>query len=313
MAPSPSQPSDSTTQERVWKTLDLLKVTTDHFKKKGIESARLDAEVLLAHALGCKRLDLYVHFDRPVPPDKLQSFREAVRQRSARKPVKYILGKCEFMSLEFAVNESVLLPRPETETVVEAAIEKLRGLSDRPEPVVADIGAGSGCIGVAIAVELPSARVAATDVSAEALAVARANADRHGVLARMRFAQADFLDALVNLNLESQVDLIVSNPPYVADAELETLAPDVRLYEPKAALAGGPDGLAAYRKIVPGALEFLREGGWLVLELGRGQFDAVRAIAESSGGYDSVSAAKDELNIDRVLLARKKPTAVPEP
>ena len=303
--PQPETPA-SPAEQKVWKTLDLLKVTTEHFKKKGYESARLDAEVLLAHTLGCKRLDLYVHFDSPVPPEKLAAFREVVRQRSAGRPVKYILGRCEFMSLEFTVNESVLIPRPETEVVVEAAIEKLQAMTDRPEPLALDLGTGSGCIAIAVAVEIKPARFIATDVSPEALAVAKANAERHGVSGRIQFMQGDFLDALAGSGIEGLVDLIVSNPPYVSEAELPALAPDVRLFEPKTALVAGPDGLAAYKKIVPGALQFLRPGGWLVLELGRGQLDAVRAIAEAASGYEAVASAKDYLKMDRAFLARKK-------
>jgi release factor glutamine methyltransferase len=301
-----SEPPVSPAEQKVWKTLDLLKVTTEHFKKKNIESSRLDAEILLAHTLGCKRIDLYVHFDRPVPPEKLAAFREVVRQRSAGKPVKYILGKCEFMSLEFTVNESVLIPRPETEVVVEAAIEKLQAMTDRPEPLVLDLGTGSGCIAVSIAVEIRNARLIATDVSSEALAVAKTNAERHGVAGRIQFLQGDFLDAVAGAGIEGLVDLVVSNPPYVSEAELPTLPPEVRLYEPKTALVAGPDGLAACKKIVPGAPAFLRPGGWLVLEMGRGQFESVRALAEAAGGYEEISAVKDALNIDRAFLARKK-------
>jgi len=301
-----SEPSAAPAEQKAWKTLDLLKVTTDHFKKKGIESARLDAEVLLAHTLGCKRLDLYVHFDRAVPPEKLSAFREVVRQRSAGRPVKYILGRSEFMSLELAVSEAVLIPRPETETVVEAAVEKLQAMTDRPEPLVMDLGTGSGCIAVSIAVEIRNARLIATDLSPEALAVAKANAERHGVAGRIQLLQGDFLDAVAGSGMEGLVDLIVSNPPYVSEAELPTLAPEVRLYEPKAALVAGPDGLAAYQKIVPAALGFLRAGGWLVLELGRGQLDAVRAVAEAAGGYEAIASVKDYLKIDRAFLARKK-------
>jgi release factor glutamine methyltransferase len=299
-------PSVSPSEQKVWKTLDLLKVTTEHFKKKSIESARLDAEILLAHTLGCKRLDLYVQFERLVPPEKLAAFREVVRQRSAGKPVKYILGRCEFMSLEFTVNEYVLIPRPETEVVVEAAIEKLQAMTDRPEPLVLDLGAGSGCIGVTIAVEVKAARLIAADVSPQALTVAKANAERHGVSGRIQFMQGDFLDALAGSGLEGLVDVIVSNPPYVSEAELPTLAPEVRLFEPKMALVAGPDGLAAYKKILPGALQFLRPGGWLVLELGRGQFDAVRALAEATSGYEAIASVQDYLKIDRAFLARRK-------
>ena len=299
-------PSVSPSEQKVWKTLDLLKVTTEHFKKKGIESARLDAEILLAHTLGCKRLDLYVQFERSVPPEKLAAFREIVRQRSAGKPVKYILGRCEFMSLEFTVDESVLIPRPETEVVVEAAIEKLQAMTDRPESLVLDLGTGSGCIAITIAVEIAAARLIAADVSPKALAVAKANAERHGVSGRIQFMQGDFLDALAGSGLEGLVDLIVSNPPYVSEAELQTLAPEVRLFEPRTALVAGPDGLAAYKKIVPGALQFLRPGGWLVLELGRGHFDAVRALAEAASGYEAIASVKDHLKIDRAFLTRKK-------
>jgi release factor glutamine methyltransferase len=221
-------------------------------------------------------------------------------------PVKYITGKCEFMSLEFIVNESVLIPRPETEVVVEAALERLKDMTDRPEPLVLDLGTGSGNIAVTIALSFEQAQVIATDSSAQALTVAKTNAERHGVTRRVRFFQGEFLDALAGAAIEGKVDLVVSNPPYVADADWDSLAPEIRLYEPKTALLAGPDGLNAYKKIIPGALTFLRPGGWLVLELGRGQFDAVRSIAEAAAGYEAFSAQKDYLSIDRAFLARKK-------
>lgn len=303
-ARSPS--ANSPAEQRVWKTLNLLQVTAEYFKKKGLETPRLDAEILLAHTLGCKRLDLYVHFDRPVPPDKVDAFREVVRQRSASKPVKYILGKCEFMSREFIVNESVLIPRPETEVVVETAIEKLRAMTSRPEPLIVDVGTGSGNIAITLALEFPQARVIATDLYAEALAVARSNAEKHGVGGRMSLLQGDMLDVLSSSGIEGAVDLIISNPPYVAEGDLPSLAPEIRLYEPVSALIAGPDGLSAYRKLVPEALKYLRPGGWLVLELGRGQFPAVRELTESTEGYEEISAVKDMLKIDRAFCARRK-------
>jgi release factor glutamine methyltransferase len=220
--------------------------------------------------------------------------------------VKYLTGRCEFMSLEFHVNESVLIPRPETEVVVESALDKLEEMDDRPEPLIVDLCTGSGNIAVTIAATVDEARLIATDVSPEALAVAKRNAGAHGVAGRVLLLQGDLLGALAGSGIEGKVDVLVSNPPYVAEGEMETLAPEVRLHEPKAALIAGADGLAAYKKIVPGALAFLRPGGCLVLELGKGQYEAVRAIAESAGGYEAISARKDPLAIDRAFLARKK-------
>jgi len=286
--------------QRQWTVLALLNWTRQFFEKKMIDPARLEAEVLLAHVLGCERIHLYTGFDRVVPAPKLAEFKRLIIERSQHRPTQYILGRAEFMSMEFIVNEAVLIPRPETEHLVEALISRARELADAK---ILDLGTGSGCIPVSAARHLPEAEFWAVDVSDEALAVARRNADRHEVAERIHFLRGDLFEPVGGLSF----DFIASNPPYVSESEWDELAPEVRDHEPRTALAGGPDGLDAYREIIPRAKEFLLPGGRLLLELPAGKAQAVREIAAQSSGLHEEETIRDYQDIERVLVLAAAP------
>lgn len=289
--PSPDEP---------WTILRLLEWTKRFFESKGIDTARLDAELLLAHALGCRRIDLYARYDEVPAGQPLDRFREMVRQRARRVPARYLTGETGFRSLTLTVNPSVLIPRPETEFLVEQALERIPEGEPR---LVADLGTGSGAIAIAMAVERPQARAVATDASAEALAVARANAERHEVAARIAFRQGRWLEAL---EPGTVFDAIVSNPPYVATADLERAMPEVRDHEPRAALDGGPDGLDAFRGLVAEAPAWLKAGGWLIVEVGAGQARVVADLARQGEAYAAIDIAPDFAGIDRVVAMQKR-------
>lgn len=260
--------------EQPWTLGRLLTWTTNHFAKQGFESPRLDAELLLAHAQGCKRIELYTRFDEVAEESVRASFRELVSKRLEGCPVAYLLGFKEFFSLEFEVSPAVLIPRPDTETLVLAALE-----AATPNCSIFEIGTGSGAVAVSLARHLPSARIVATDLSAEALEIALRNAERHGVACRIRFLQGDLFQPL---DAEARFDLIVSNPPYIPSAEIETLSRTVRDFEPRTALDGGPDGLDVIRRIVVESPRFLKPGGWLLLEAAPNQHAEAAKLMESA-------------------------------
>ena len=268
-------------------------------KEKGCEAARLDAELLLAHVLGLNRLGLYLNWDRPLAADEMDRYRDLLKRRAQHEPVAYIIGQKEFFGLAFRVSPAVLIPRPETELLVERAIALARE-ADRADPRAADVGVGSGAIAVTLAREWPQGRVIATDPSAAALEVARANAETHGVADRIEFRDSAFLDGVAG-----EVDLVVSNPPYVARRDRAALPPDVGLFEPACALFGGEDGLDVIRGLIPRAAEKTRLGGWLVMEMGAGQADAVRQLIAADGRYEPAETIRDHQGIERVVSARR--------
>lgn len=253
-----------------WTVQGLLDWATSFFKGKNIESPHLEAEILLAHALQCKRIDLYLRFEQAVGSEALARFKDAVIRRMNKEPVAYITGNKSFFSLEFKITPDVLIPRPETETLVEGALEFLADLKekepDRPLRVV-DVGTGSGIIAVCLAKFFPAAHVLAIDISEAALAVARENGERHGVLERCSFALGSLLEPLANHPEYSSPDLIVSNPPYVTDEEYTHLDPGIRDYEPQGALRGGLDGFAVIRDLIHQSSEALSPGGALLVEM----------------------------------------------
>jgi release factor glutamine methyltransferase len=259
-----------------WTTLSVLDWTTKRFVDAGITSARLEAQLLLAHVLKCSRMQLYTGFDKPLGEQELTGYRELIKRRLGGEPVAYLLGEHEFWGLPFYVDPSVLVPRPDTETVIEVA----RGLrTDRSAPCrVLDLCTGSGAIAVSLAKELTAARVVATDVSDEAVALARRNAERNGFADRIEVRAGDLWSAVK----DERFDLIASNPPYIASSVIPTLAAEVRK-EPVLALDGGADGLTFYDRICAGAREHLEPGGALVVEHGFDQADAVRARFEAAG------------------------------
>ena len=293
MQPAPQAP-------QVWTIRALLAWTTDFLKSKGNDEAKREAELLLAHVLGCKRVDLFVRFEeQPTDADRAK-FRELIQRRVAGWPVAYLVGVRDFYLLSFEVEPAVLIPRPDTEALV---LEALRRLKPLAAPAVLDVGTGSGCIAVSLAHQKKDARVTATDISPDALAVARRNAGKNGVAERITFLQGDLFAPLAP---GSTFDLVASNPPYIAQSEFASLAPDVREHEPRVALDGGPDGLAFYRRIAAGVSPFLKPGGSLLLEVGYTQADAVRGLLAERPELELGATLKDDGGHLRVVTAKKK-------
>jgi len=274
---------------------ELLGRSTTFLESRGVRSPRLDAEHLLAHALGLRRLDLYLQFDRPLEPREVDAFRELVRRRARREPLAYLLGAWGFRGLDLACDPRALVPRPETEVLVERALALVAGVE---RPHVADVGTGSGAIALAIANERPDAAVVATDASAEALALAQENARRTGLDGRVEWLTGDLLEPLAGARL----DLLVSNPPYVADgAEID---PEVAGYEPAAAVYAGPRGDETLRRLVDGAPAVLPAGSALALEVGEGQAVEVAGWLETAG-WHGVGVERDLAGVERVVAARR--------
>lgn len=279
-----------------WTVGSILKWTGQYFCEKGVESPRLDAEVLLSHILGKDRLYLYVHFDRPLDEQELTEYRKLVKLRVQRTPVAYIIGHKEFMGLSFAVTPEVLIPRPDTEVLVEAALERLR---EKDEPSILDIGTGSGAIIISLLANLPRASGLGIDVSAPALAVTGQNAVTHQVGDRLQLLAGDIFGPLSN----QRFDAIVSNPPYIPDKDIARLSPEVRC-EPYGALAGGQDGLNFYRRMINEAPGYVNSGGFVALEVGIDQAQAVAALARGGGVFTVEAIIKDYGGIERVLVLR---------
>lgn len=286
-----------------WKVVDLIDAAKSFFEKRGIaDTARLDAELLLAEVLGCERIDLYLRFDEAVGEEQRSKFRELVRQRGDRRPTKQILGRCEFMSHEFTVTPDVLVPRPDTETLVESVLAELPA-----GPVtVCDLCTGSGNIAVSIALARPDATLYATDLSDKALAIARTNAEKHGVLDRVTLSTGDLFEPLAGRDLTGAVDCVVVNPPYVSESEFAGLMPEVATYEPHEALLSGDDGMSHTARIVADAAEFLRPGALLAIEISPHIAERAVAAAEAGDAYEDVRIVRDIGKAERVLLARKK-------
>jgi release factor glutamine methyltransferase len=284
-------------QPRRWTVLELLRWTQGHFAAKGIESARLDAECLLAAALGCDRLRLYLDFEKPVGAEERARFRELVRQRAdERVPVAQLVGRKEFWSLPFEVTPDVLVPRPETETLVDWLLGRVR--EREAELRVLDLGTGSGAIAVALASELPKAHVTATDLSPAALAVAARNAERNGVADRVAFLAGDGFAPVAG----ERFDLVASNPPYVALRDEAGLPPELR-HEPRAALFAGPDGTDLLRRLAAEVGEHLAPGGAAAFEVGEAQADTVARWLQAAG-LREVGVVRDAAARPRVVTAR---------
>jgi release factor glutamine methyltransferase len=282
-----------------WTVGKLLTWTTEWLGTKGSESPRLDAEVLLAHVRGCQRIMLYTAFDEVIAEAPRTRFRELVRRRGAGEPVAYLVGNREFFSLSFAVSSSVLIPRPETELLVVRAIDLCRGAA---QPRIVDVGTGSGAIAVTLAKHLPRATIVASDVSPEALAVARSNAERHGVADRVTLVQADLMN---DPALDGPWDVIVSNPPYVRESEVAALPRDVRDHEPRGALVPGPRGVELIERLAVEAATRLAPGGWLVLEAGPLVAAGVEAILVATQGLEPGPVINDLAGLPRVFQARR--------
>lgn len=280
---------------------ETVVVATALLRSASVDTPRLDAECLLASLLGCDRLHLYAASQKLLSSRVLEAYRTLVARRQAREPLAYLTGTKEFWSLSFKVNPAVLIPRPETEILVETALARL---AEVQAPVIADIGSGSGAMAVAMAKTLPRAKIYATEMCGKALEVARENAKAHGVLKRVSFLQGDLLEPLFARGLSGQFDLIVSNPPYVAKGDLPTLPPELH-HEPVEALDGGQDGLAFHRRIIEGASAVLRPAGWLALEMAVGQGGWLTRLLRDKGGFSDVAIIPDLSGGERVIIARR--------
>ena len=318
--------------DKIWTIGRILKWTEQYFKDKGIESPRLDAEVLLAHVLEKQRIYLYVHFDEPLQPGELAAYREMVKQRVLHVPVAQILGEKEFMGLTFKVTADTLVPRPDTEILVQAAVERLkamRGEAKAPEdesladgeeassaanrdeaavdvsqePLrIADIGTGSGAICLSVLHYLADTVADTVDISPEARAVAEENAASLGLADRVTFHTGDLLQPLVGMTFAA----ILSNPPYIPEADIATLAPEVRLKEPHTALSGGRDGLDFYRRLAKEAPAMLVPGGFMAFEVGIHQAEPVAALAKANPLIARTEILPDYAGIDRVVVGWRK-------
>lgn len=288
----------------IWTVGRILKWTETYFRQKGIESPRLDAEVLLAHVLDRPRIYLYVHFDEPLQPDELAAYRGMIRRRADHVPVAYILGEKDFMGLSFHVTSDTLVPRPDTEILVQAALDRLgmiRAKSRTPDEVLrfADIGTGSGAVCLSVLNYMERTEADTVDISPAARAVAEENAASFDLQDRVAFYTGDLLAPLRGRRYAA----ILSNPPYIPDAEIASLAPEVRCREPRTALAGGEDGLDFYRRLCREAPSMLLDGGFLAVEVGVHQAEQVAALAGADPLIVRTEVLRDYAGIERVVVA----------
>lgn len=282
---------------KIWRVLDLIQWTTEYFKRCGIPSPRLDAELLLSHVLETSRLQLYLRFEMPVFPEHLAAFRELIKKRVAHAPVSYLTSRKEFFSLDFHVDPRVLIPRPETEVLVESVLQA----QEAPCQLM-DIGTGSGAIATSLAVNRPDWEIIATDISADALEVAQKNAVAHKCADRLTFLQGNLFEPLEGMP-NPRFDWIVSNPPYVSTAEYPFMLPDVRDHEPETALLAGADGLDVITGILEDAPRFLKPGGRVGLEIGNNHSPDVQDIVQSNSAYVDCQVIKDYSGVERVVIA----------
>ena len=275
--------------------LEVIKLSTEYLQKKGVESARANAEILLAEILKCKRLELYLAFDKPMAENEVQIYREAIRKRGLRIPLQYIVGNVEFFGLKLIVNENVLIPRPETELLVEKIINE----SDKTANLkILDIGVGSGNISLAILKNLPNSKVVAIDISESSLAVAKQNAELNTLQDKIELLVFDIMND--DLNALGKFDLIVSNPPYVSGKDFENLEPELKIHEPKIALSDNSDGMSFYRHIISISDKLLNNPGKIYFEVGMDQSLKVKELFEQKQ-FNNIRITKDYSGIDRII------------
>ena len=277
------------------RVIDLIKTASEHLKEKGFDNARLEVEKMLACVLGLSRMNLYMNYDRPLKEEELEKFRAFYKRRIKREPLQYIIGTSGFREIEVKTDRRALIPRPETELLVEHAIEYLKPLKT---PVVADLGTGSGVIAISVAYEVPGASIVAADISAEALALARYNSGLLGFNDSIRFVQRDMFETLAEYG---KFNAIVSNPPYVKSGTIKKLDAEVRDFEPVLALDGGTDGMSFLRRLAEEAFNHLLPGGLLIMECDGEQADSLAGIMESSGEYEHVTVIKDYSGRQRIV------------
>jgi release factor glutamine methyltransferase len=280
--------------------LEALNLSTEYLNKKGLESARLNAELMLAHILNCKRLQLYLMFDRPLDENELSLYREFLARRAKREPLQYILGEVEFYNIKLKVNKDVLIPRPETELLVEKII---KDYSQKSDFKFLDIGIGSGNISIALLVNLPNSQGIGIDISDSALTLAKSNAEFNLVNDRLELLHFDILND--DIHSLGKFNAIISNPPYVSSEEFESLEPELKVYEPQIALTDFYNGLTFYRKIISVADSLLKEEGKVYFEIGKGQSNEVKALMENSR-IKNINIIKDFQGIDRIICGELK-------
>ncbi|MFZ5968871.1 MAG: peptide chain release factor N(5)-glutamine methyltransferase [Bacillota bacterium] len=281
---------------------EALKNAVTKLEEKKIMTPLLDAEVLLCDVLKMDRLYLYIHRDKELTCDQEARFQEMMQQRIAGKPVQYIINKQEFMGLDFYVEEGVLIPRPDTEILVEAVVNWIKEHGNQ-KVKIADIGTGSGAITVSLAVYIEKSHIYSVDISPIALEIGDKNARSHDVIHRIDFLHGDLFEPLIQKGLEDSLDVLVSNPPYIPRHEIEDLQVEVAAYEPRLALDGGEDGLNFYRRIISSAYVFLKNGGLLALEVGHDQAEVIKKMMEGQKKYANIEKIKDLSGIERVVTA----------
>jgi release factor glutamine methyltransferase len=290
---------------KAWNIKGLLKVSCDYLKKKQIDSPRLTAEVLLAHQLGSDRVNLYLNLDQPLTEKEVSGYRALIRRRLQREPLQYITGIQEFWSIDFVVDPRALIPRPETELLVEHALRLLKPAAESKSqgPKILDLGTGCGTLAVSLAKEIPTAQIWATDKSQGALELARLNAQRHSVSDRIQFKEGDLWEPLMNLGIT--FDIILSNPPYVASEAYKELPPEVRDYEPRSALNGGDGGTYYIERIITEAPYFMKPKAWIMLEMAPDQTEKVLGLMEKIEGYGKKNRIRDYSRLYRIVMAQR--------
>lgn len=279
--------------------LEAISSAAEYLGQKGIESARLNSELLLAQTLHCKRLDLYLTFERPLQKNEIDTFRDLIKRRSKFEPLQYIIGKVEFFGIELEIDSSVLIPRPETELLVETVLGEVKNIEN---PNILDIGSGSGNISIALAKSLPRSHITGIDISEDAIIISKRNAKIQQVEKQVMFVHRDIFSATdFNAN---HFDVIVSNPPYIPANDFEELAPELRLYEPKIALTDGDNGLNFYKKISSLAKILLKKNGMIFFEIGINQSESVKTIL-SENSFLNIAIKKDYSDIDRIIFGVK--------
>ena len=295
-----------TQQTQEWTIRRLLEWTTGFFSRKDVDPARLSAELLLSHVLNVPRIKLYTDYERTLGERQLADYRELVKRAGEQEPIAYLTGKAHFFNLEFEVNRDVLIPRPDTETIVEHVLQTARHETGMERPRVLDLCTGSGCIAAAIAAHLKTATVLATDASAAAVVVAKKNIERLGLTDRVMVEMGDLFEPLSRIVDAQPFDLIVSNPPYIPTAQIDQLDRSVKDYEPRMALDGGLDGLSIHRRILTDAPQHLLPRGRIYLEIMFDQGPAALEVSKQFDAFEGASVIKDNAGKDRVLLLRKK-------
>lgn len=287
---------------RVWTIRELMKFAIDHLQKLGFDETRLTVELLLSHALGCQRIQLYTSFDKPLSKEELARFRLLYERRLVHEPVQYIVGSTNFMGLQLRVDPAVLIPRPETETLVEQALIVCREFEKDKDLSIIDLGSGSGNIAIALAKFVKNATITSIDNSAEAIELARENAIAHKVDAKIDFKLIDMFEPVDQLLLK-RFDLLVSNPPYIPKEDWESLSTEVKRYEPSNALTDFKDGYEFHQRIIEIAPYLLRNGGFVLVEVGYGQAKQLRAMMHKAG-FSDVSTTPDLQGVQRVVAGR---------